>query len=236
MVNKKRRNWIFIVIGALLIIYIVNFLYDAIKQDLRNPGGMVLAVAPSNYINLFNNSAKEKLTVTYTSFAQYRDSISYLVYDKKYDVEISKIRAATNLNLEKDIINSYKKPDGFSSSSTVGIAPYNENNFVINYRAESTESASKIYLSLLGDSIKTIVRNDSIANYFLNVKNMFVQYKPDSVYQIYIEAKSNFYFFTQKQPVSLMFLRKNNSLYFLLLTVKNDGDKLDPSLLYNLVE
>jgi hypothetical protein len=236
MRNKKCRNWILAIIGGSLIIYIANFLYGAIKQDIRNPGGMVLATAPSNYINLFKSTAQEKMAITYTSFAKYRDSITYLVYDKKYDIEISKIRTITNLNLEKDIIDSYKEPNGFSSSNTVGVAPYNENNFEINYKGESTETASKIYLSLLGDSIKTIVKNDSIANYFLNVKGMFVQYKPDNVYQFYIEAKKHFYFFSEKQPVSLMFLKKNNILYFLLLTTKNDEDKLDSNLLYKLVK
>lgn len=236
MRNKKRRNWAFAIIGSLLIIYIANFLYGAIKQDIRNPSGMVLAKAPNNYINLFKSTAQKKIAVTYTSFAKYRDSISYLVYDKKYDIEISKIRTGANLNLEKDIIDSYKEPNGVFSNNTTGVMPYNENNFEINYKGESTESAIKIYLSLLGDSIKTIVKNDSIANYFLNVKNMFVQYKPDSVYQIFIEAKTHFYFFSEKQPVSLMFLKKNNTLYFLLLTIRNDDDKLDPNLLYKLVK
>jgi hypothetical protein len=133
--------------------------------------------------------------------------------------------------LPYDIIEAYAKPDG---SYPYSKKPEYYTDFTTNHNGVSTRFASKIYLSLQGDSVKTIVKNDSIACYYLKLKNVYVQYEPKGVYEIFIEANTKMYFFTTEKPVVLMFLKRHGSLYFILLTAEADGN-LDPELLNKLV-
>jgi hypothetical protein len=188
--------------------------------------------APNDYINLFNAVAQKKIVLQSTISLKYRNNVTHYIYDKKYSLEVTKIGIKSNLRLRRDIVENYKSEDGNFPNVSL---PINETDFTTNYNGTSTDTASKIYLSLHGDSIHTMLKNDSIAYYFLKLKSVYISYAPKGTYDIYIQANTKFYFFTKNKPVSLMFIKKNNTVYFLLLTVKDTDEELYPNLLYKLI-
>lgn len=110
--------------------------------------------------------------------------------------------------------------------------PNNISNITTNYNPESNTTASKIYLSLFGDSVTTVVKNDSLACYYLKSKNVTIQYSPNGVKEMFIEKK---YFYNSNEPIDIMFLKRNNQLYYLFLVSKNEDYKLSPNMLLNMI-
>jgi hypothetical protein len=228
---KKKKNMVLLVIGAVLLIYILSFFYNAVISSAKNSVSLEKR-APQEYVDLFNAKAQQKLIFDLGASFKLRNNVSIFLFDKEYNLEMTKISAEPKLSFGRDIIESYKNPEGDFPDNKFS---WNENDFTVNYNAISEGIASKIYLSLHGDSIKTILKNDSVACYYLKLKEAFVQYRANDVYEIYSNAKSHLWFFTQAQSVSLMFLKKNNSFYFLLLSAKESNRKLDPCLLSELI-
>ncbi len=94
----------------------------------------------------------------------------------------------------------------------------------------------KIYLSLKGEGNQIIVKNDSIACYYLNCNKFSTRYQQNATIQIYGKTKSSpFLSSGNEEPISLMFLKRDHSLYFLLLSANNPKDKFDPDLLHKLI-
>jgi len=191
-------------------------------------------IVPDEYLNLFNAQTQEskKLISKSTLSFKLRNAISYLNYDEDYSIEVTKINVNSSLIFKKDIVEGHKKISGGFSGSEMS---YHENNIFTNYRAISQDKASKIYLSLYGDSVRTVLKNDSVAYYYLKMEKAYVQYNLGGIYEIFAESDKKLFFFSKNRPVSLLFLKKRDSLYFLLLTTNDDNTKLDPDLLYKLV-
>jgi hypothetical protein len=228
--DKKFRNIFYLVVIGLLV-YMGNSIYHAIIQDSKNPFE-VLNTAPDDYINQFNKIAQQKLFLKIAAKYKLRNPLLYASYDKKYNLEVTKINIKHSFKLGRDVVEKSGDADGSFPASRI---PYDETTCTITYNGTSTEAASKIYLSLNGDSVRTVFKNDSIACYYLKLKNASVQYTLHGVYEIYMQSNAKLYFFSTEPSVSLMFLKKQNYLYFLLLTVNDDKVKLDPDLLNKLI-
>lgn len=202
--------------------------YRSFKEDSRNPIHLLNSL-PHDYNKLFNNSIREKLYHSKTVGFKLRNPISYIDYDNNFDLEITKINCKPSFNIEKDIMESHEEPSATMAESYL---PNNISNITTNYNPESNTIASKIYLSLVGDSVTTIVKNDSLACYTLKSKNVTIQYSPNGVKEIFIEKKD---FYTSNEPIEIMFLKRNSRLYYLFLASKNEDSKLSPNMLFNIV-
>jgi len=233
--NKLRKNIlviISIVLGLVILFILMRPSKEMISEIANDPGG-ISNNAPGDYIDIFNRDSQQKLISTVNIYHKFGDTISSFVYDGKYDLQLTKINTKSDLRFTKDIIEAYTTNS--SSNGVDGYVPLNEAHFQSMYALPSPGYASKIYLSLIGDSTKTVAKNDTIASYYLKLKNVCIRYKPDSTAKINIEAKTSLQFFITKQPVSVMLLTRKKSLYFLLLTAINGKDKLDPQLLSTLI-
>lgn len=229
--NNKIRNLIIIVLGSGVLIYIIFIVYKGTIEDSRNPISVSNAI-PDEYINLFNSSAKQNIAVKSAVGFKLRNTVCYLTYNDNYDIEITKININPSFDLNQNLVESYKK---IESTIGDGYLPEYETDYTTNYKSKSPDTISKIYLSLDGDSIRTLVKNDSVACYSLELKKVGVQYHT-GVNEILIEAKTSFLFFKHKQPIGLLFLKKHETLYFLTLSSKNKALKLNPDLLIKLIK
>ncbi|MBB6126371.1 hypothetical protein [Mucilaginibacter lappiensis] len=227
--NKFKKYLLGSLAGGLLI-YIGYFFYSS-TVELSENKMVVEQKSPVNYTNLFDAEAKKKIVLQSAVSFKHRNSVAYYIYDKKYGLEVTQINIKQNLLFRKDLAETHTT-EGYSFPDAK--LPFNEGGFTTNYNVISKDAASKIYLSLRGDSIHTLLKNDSVAYYFLKLQQVYISYVPKGVYDIYIQANTKFYFFSKKQPVSLMFLKRNDALYFLLLTVNDADEKLPPNLLYDL--
>lgn len=227
--NKFKRFLLLSLVGGLLI-YIGYFFYSS-TVDLSENKMVVERKSPFDYTNLFNTEMKKKIVLQSAVSFKDRNSVAYYIYDKKYSLEVTKINIKPNLQVRKDLSETHTAEGCCFPKAKL---PFNEGGFTTNYNVISKDTASKIYLSIQGDSIRSSIKNDSVAYHFLKLQQVYISYVPKGVYDIYIQANTKFYFFSKKQPASLMFLKRNGALYFLLLTVNDAGEKLPPNLLYSL--
>jgi hypothetical protein len=228
---RKNKEYLFILIAACILAYAIFIISKAAKEDSQNPITVITTI-PSDYLNLFNSTTKQKLTLQSAAKFKLSNTICYLNYDNKYDLELTKININSPFDIDKNIVEDYKESKSVVSDRYL---PNNKVDFTSNYITISSENISKIYLSLYGDSIRTITKNDSVAYYYLKLKNVSIQHQPNGVKEIFIDAKTEFYLFTKKPQISLAFIRKQNSLYFLLLAAKDDSTQLDSDLLQKLI-
>lgn len=229
-IKKKRKYRLFVIIifAICILAYIIFNAYRSFKENSRNPI-YTLSYIPDDYVKLFNNSAKEKLHILITTGFKLRNPISDINYGDNLDLEVTKINCKPSFNIKKDIIESHEDP---SATTFESYLTSNISNITTNYNPESNKTASKIYLSMVGDSITTIVKNDSVACYYLKPKNVTVQYSPNGIKEMFIEKK---YFYTSDEPIEIMFLKRNNQLYYLFLASKNEDYRLSPNLLLSFI-
>lgn len=230
MTNKKKKKYIIILLVLGILFYTIYFFANAIINDPNRK--ITITYSQSGYTNLFNQNAQQRLTLIESLSSRSRDTIAFLNYDNKYSIQVSRIRINPSFDLVNDIIMSHNKPKGNMGFTL----PYTEHGFKILYKDSPSEPISQIYLSLFGDSIKIILKNDTIANYFLQLKNAYIQLDDQKNYDIYIKSKTRLFFFPSTVPINITFLKKNNFLYFLLLYSKDGTAEITSTLLYKLIQ
>jgi hypothetical protein len=103
----------------------------------------------------------------------------------------------------------------------------------INYRLGTKEKVHSVYFTLYGNSTRILKKNDTAAYYYSNFKNFSIKYQKEGKIDIYGKAKGNPQ--GSNVPLEIIFLKRNNNLYFILLTNKNYSANLDLNALYNLI-
>lgn len=228
--NKLIKNALFSLIVVSIVIYIANFFYHA-GNEVSNNSIAFEKKEPIDYTNLFNPEVQKNLVFQSGSSFKLRNTIAYLIYNERYDMELTKIIVKPNFQITKDIIETFDEPNGISPETTTS---YSENGLVTNYNANSTDTISEIQLSLHGDSTRVYIKNDSIACYNSDLKSAHIQYKSEGVYEVSVNVKKKLYFFPAKKPVTIMFKKRKEYLYVIILSDRIGNTKLDPALLYKL--
>ena len=226
--KKKYKFWGIFIIVVCITTYTIFNIYRSFREDARN-SMTVSNKIPDDYNEVFNNSAKTKLHIQITSYFQLRNPVASINYNDQFDLAMTEINCIPSFDIKKDIVESYKKP---SSTIAESYLPIDVPNITINYIPESKKSASKIYLSLVGDSVTTIVKNDSVVCYYLKPKNVVVQYSPNGVKEIFIEKE----YYSPDEPIDMMFIKKKSRLYCLLMGPQKAKFKLFPNLLFDMVK
>jgi len=227
---KKIRNIVVLLLIAGFIVYAIKMFHQLNLETSRNP---VIAsdTSNANYVSLFNQEAKDELILNKTlSFVQ-RNPISLFSYNKLYSIEITRINLASDLDLNKDIAEVFAKSE---RTGNIVYVPISENGLTVDYRSTSLISPSKIHLTMYGDSIRSIAKNDSLYCDYIKLGDFSIRYEHSDVNEI--SAENNQSLAVNKRPVILMFFKRHKSLYFLLLTANDLSTKLDPTLLYKLID
>jgi hypothetical protein len=116
-------------------------------------------------------------------------------------------------------------------------ALYNESAVEYLYKLSQPIKPTMIFLKLLGKNNQTILKNDSIADYYSMFKNFSIQYKRTGLFDIYGETKGNSLFSYTLQPIELLFIIRANNLYLLMMSayIQDEDTKYSPRMLYNLI-
>ena len=225
MSNFSRVKIIVLAIFLCCLLFVIRFFCN-LDNELSKIEIKSLNTDPEHYFELFNSKAKQKLVLNTTLSLKFRNAISLFNYDQKYSIQVTKINTVKNFEIKKDIIALNTNTQGVNGV----FVPFYEKNFLANYKSISMEKASKIYLILEGDTIKTI-KNDSVAFYNLNVGKLAVQFKltGNELNEIHYESVSG------NAALNLLFLKRNGKLFFLTLSSKEANAKIDPDLLLKLI-
>ena len=105
----------------------------------------------------------------------------------------------------------------------------------VNIIMDKPAAPKNIFFNLFGDKTQIVTKNDSIAGYFSNLKNFFIQYKQNGDQEFYGQASDKVDDDEARVPVEIMFFKRNSNLYFILLAANDLKTNLPSEMLYNLV-
>jgi len=236
MKYKKRLLLIFFSVWALILV--VSTIMGLIKH--KNLSQYYLTgLLPSTYTVLPDDSgliAKkyfDKFKVEEVFNSKSRGPVSYFLFDEKYRVAIYKILIKNNMMFNDSFHVKYEKV-----GETVGVE-YRQlarHSFCLLYRGGANSPASQIFLTLGGDSILSVAKNDSIIGYHLLCHDFSIRYTGDEPNDILFQPKDDFED-TEGIPISLdiLFVKRNGAVYLLLMAPVDRKVSIDPQLLYKMV-
>lgn len=228
MVDSERKKKIVFTLLGLLILYLVIKTITGISTTIKATGGNLPSTynLPKDDSLLFAGNYRNKLVVNEVKNQKVRYPVALLTLDKEYSLIVTKLDLVSNASLSNviDVQNE--------SADRSTMVPYNivdNNAFKFGYSIEEiVKPVKQVYLTLYGDSIENTLRNDTAVAYNLKCKNLSIRYGNDGPIDLYIKSNKS------EIPLSILFYRKNGSLYVLLLS-PNKSRSLDPQLLPSLV-
>jgi hypothetical protein len=232
---KKKRKIRVIIIGLCalgFVVFLVVNMFSEIDKGLAEhlPSTYTLRAEDSN---LILNRYRGKLKVDEVYHSSVRGPVSFISFDKGYKLIIYKIDLAIDSSL-KTIFNTEIKSMDRSMGYSYSIM---ENNifFRFEHKAGPTRPVSKIYLTLTGDSLQSVVKNDSVISYHLLCDNFSIRYAENDPIDIFVVGKEKMLATTTVIPMDLLFLKRDGAIYLLIMTPNNPKSTIAPDLLYNVV-
>jgi hypothetical protein len=223
----------------LFFIYLVYLVFNstnknlkAFKQELPNT-----FILPDVYEKIIDTSCLKKIKVVKVHNNKNRNPIAFCSYDNNYSIAIYQISNFNNNLAVEDLINvSFEKIDddfyGTFSGYKDTIFPYE---LFVNAN-QIQQKSNKIYLNLYGDSLQKINDERNIVCYSLNLKGFYIKYFNDDNVDMYLTTYEKS-FFKQRYEIysSILFVKNNENLFFLLMTPRSINTMMPPDLLYNIV-
>jgi hypothetical protein len=229
--KSKKIKIAYYVIGGLLVIGYLIYLMTAFY---KNKDSLTLTKNyPSEYLSLLNIKDTSEIHPVINYTTKFRFPISLIDYQNKYALIIYKISdSSENISLTKQILlnknYSYEK----SSEIYLGV---NENYFELFYHNNDRKMPfGQLSLNLSGDSISNLTQSDSLISYYLLFNQISWTRKPDNFMDIYIEPKDATPL-AKMIPASVTFLKRNGSIYFVMLSINDHSSAIDKSLIRNLI-
>jgi hypothetical protein len=184
----------------------------------------------SEYLNLIakKNQIKVKVEQVYQSKIRY--PVAELYFEENNILFINKISRIGTFPLAERVLNETKNA---TLSKEVVYSTLKKGSCEFTYKLAGIDSISKIYLTSFGDSLTTIISNDSILAYHLICKNLSIRYNKNGPVDMLLEGQQGL-FGIKEFPADLLFIRRNNALY-LLLMISRSGGSVKPGLLYHIV-
>jgi len=162
-----------------------------------------------------------------------RGPMCYFVYNKKYYLQIYSLSDSFTQPVDHTVKQRYVSADNSDSWSTLD----NHSAVIYSYPVTLSHKFSGISLKLLGKDNRIILKNDSIAYYYSMFQKFAVQYDGSRQNEIYGESKDSNLFDADLLPIEILFLKRNNHLYLLTMSVYRDEEdnSYKPGMLYNLI-
>ena len=154
------------------------------------------------------------------------DPVSFLYVDDTYHLVIFKIHLKTDQPL-KEILSIDLENSQRSDGETYSMVDFNEFSR-FEWRPVPTMRTRKIFLSLYGDSLSNGILNDSIASYHLLCKNLSIKYEKNGVVQVFMTGG-------EITPSDLLFLKRGEIVYFMLMTTAKPDSLIPPEILNGLI-
>ena len=225
-------------IGIVLIV-IIGFIYflfsipRSAEKKLLEDNVTFTTQSPTDYLKLINS---KNLVLEGSFCSNKRNPVSEFSYNNQYTIWIYKFS-----DLYRNSVKSIVKERYASTSLTTFIRYINVVNDSLNmskepisilYVSGQLDRLPDINLNLSGKDCRTIEKNDTVAYYNLKLNNFSITNSLNGDNIIYADANDKLKY---KVPVELMFYKKSDSIYLIIITVKGDNMEMDQGILRKLV-
>lgn len=228
--KKQIFRFFLTVISIYITIQFGSCMSDQNQKILRDHPVLPSNVRPKDYDSLFTSQVTDKLKLIISYERKGKDTVSNFLYDNKYHIQVYKLSNTYNHSLKDFLKETYD-----ANELQVGVIYYdNQRSFIKicdKMVVAKEDLPSKVFISLYGNSAHTIIKNDSVADYWLNFKNLSIKYNPNGPQELYAETYKNV---AGTIPLEITFFRKSTNLY-LIFTSPKGTDNLPPKTLYSLL-
>ena len=163
-----------------------------------------------------------------TLTSKYRNPISRFYINDKYYLQVYQMGNSFNSSLKSSIKENFSN----SSPSYTEYSLDDRTDLEFLYKLTKPDKPKNIYFALYGGSTHILKKNDTMAYYFSKCANLSIRFSPETENDIYGKCKSNV---SNKVPLEVLFLRRFNNLYMLVLSSKNANNDLKEGTLLNLL-
>ena len=198
--------------------------------------GEIIKAPSQEYLDIFPANTIEKLTADYVVKPKYGNLLCRYLYDnKKYIIQEYIIDANVDQSLKEFIVVENK--DGLKPHATF-LNEIRCDLFTTSFKSIFPK-ASHLNLNLYGDSIKTLLQNDTIASFNLFYRNFSIKCNGSdtsamfSVAQPYYDEDKPV---TSPLPIDIIFIKRKKAIYVLWMSVNNSNTHLEPDMLYDLIK
>jgi hypothetical protein len=168
------------------------------------------------YLALFGE--KESIHDAETTTVKGRNPISDFAYGDDYFIEISKLNCPANGPLDSLISISFKETE--MSLNVDYTSPFSRLPVVSSYARQNQESSRHLYVTVFGDGVSQVSKNDSTIVYQGKLKNLGLRYFLNGPQDIYMRQEQEPY-----ERVRVIFARRKNSTYLVLMARKDEAEK-----------
>lgn len=225
MKSSIRINAIVVIITLCIVMGIIflRLIFATLNQHIQTS-----KAALAEYDNLFATEAKRKLKIVVTAKSATRNPVSNYTYNERFNIEVFKIDLTGDKSLKEILLEKNKHAEEISGI----LHPEVDNSFfIMKTRIGKVDTTSVINFTFEGDSIQTIAKNDSIACYYLKIGTFSVGYDNNPQVDIWGSQVDE-----GKVPISIAFLKKKKTIYFLLLHVKMGKQEMTPDILCKIIQ
>jgi len=241
LIKNKKKFWKVVwIVGILGVIYFV--IVRPIRLVLIGMDGMAQQLPDTKnimpeYRDLLDSVANSEIEANHTFNSQKRPSVSVeTMYKNSYLLIFFKISPSYPHPLGESILLK-KGHTNFSSKINYVSVIYGDvvSLFDFNFAISKVSNPQKVFLTFDGDSAKTIVRNDSLALFYLQMKKASIKYGLNSINDIVISTKEN-ELKGDEVAMNLAFIRKHNSLYLIVMSPIHEEQPLSPDDLLKMLK
>jgi hypothetical protein len=238
--KRNRKKIIFLsIIGLLFLVLIVTLTIKTYNKfsDLQKTFEDDLPVRYSLF-NEDSNLISKKYVNSLRGVESYsfknKERIAFASINDDYILVIHRLKVTKSLSLQKNVkisLSDTKYSTGFVYSVFKDRLPIE-----LSYLTSTVkQEASELFLTIQGDSLHNITKADSALGYSFLFKNFSLRYARESPIEIFIRKKKDILGVSDPISMSILFLKKNGKLYFFALVSTVENRKVDPMLLFEII-
>ncbi len=223
---------ILLLIGIILTYAIIKATYNFHRIDRDNLPP--LKDVGSSDTLIFNDKYKSKIKPDVLYRRKDRNPISVLIFDSTYKIVVYKIDSSRITSLSRQFHFSQQK-DGITADETYQVFPLR--GFLVYYIYEPAKIRNEIYFTVSGNSLREGIRNDSVFYCNLFCDNFSIRYEAKGPVDFVLKDPHDDMLGPTNLIIrtSLMFLKKKQDLYFIMMTPIKEGKTMSDDLLWQLL-
>jgi hypothetical protein len=222
MNNVKNIKWI-IRIGVLFIVLII-ILAKPIYTMLTSQEHWSRTEL-TDYKELFKNNEHSKLILFNTIQSKVREPESQYIYDENFNIFVTKLHAKEALDLIKDITTNKQYLSKEYNDLYLSIRSSGSK---IHLKSGKLPLVNDIQIGVEDSDVKRVDSNVNRVSFYILFKKLSLTINQN---QNYIIAESE----KPYHPITFSFIKKDNSLYIIMMTQANNNTKMQPDQLTNLL-
>jgi len=168
--------------------------------------------SPSDYTDLFSDSARHKVSLRVTNLIRGRNPISEYVYDDRISIVVYKINVDASAVLDSILVQGF---DFARRGLFKRYCALTAGQIKMSYACDSIDSVKKIIVSFYGDSLSRIFKNRNLVSVKMLLDKVGIQYEKNGRTDLEVEEyrpKGN------KISIELTLLKHGDAVYFILIS------------------